>query len=669
MRRLFLVLGIVLVVLACLAGTVAALAYGSDATREGRLEVEGVAASVELAWDASGVVSVSAETLPDLAAGLGYAHAADHALAMTLWRQAGRGSLGEWFGARTRGLDRHARALGLDAVALETYRQLDDETRALLDAYADGANAALREPGVAQGDAFVLLDVEPEPWRPWDALVVERLIAYLGTPGLADTTGAARDSSLIAFVRADSTFRASLGIGGTDGARAFRAPVSGGEAFVTHQPTGRSSLDLFAPATLRLGGRSVAVATIPGTLSLPVGWTGSDGWSVFLTSPLRLEPFRGAPPPFVHSRIVERDGGETLITSPRDSSGLVLAVADALPLDPLAGASSDSLASASPDSFASAVPDSLAGSPGWRLRWSGFRPGTDVPTFARLLRGEGAPGFTLLRGDGLLVQCGAATALGAPPVWVPDLGFAAASPASARAASVLAWIKARGDTAAAPLSAAALADSDASLWAARTLRPLLRALGDRDSLDAVLDAPYAFLKGWDHRYAPDAIAPSLFETWLASHRDYTGHAPDPTDSLDVALLPFTLRIARATLRDTYGPDVIDWQWGRLQPSAALPAVEGNVADAIGRRFARSTSGSGGHPTALFPGPVPRDSTAGAGSVTWSAWATLGDAALTLRHPALRTADPTAGTAPTPLLWTPGGAAQPAGSRLTLVSPS
>ena len=661
MRRLFLAFGIVLVVLALMAGTVATLAYGSDAEREGELEVGGVAQSVELAWGASGGVSISAQTMADLALGLGYAHAADHALSMTLWRQAGRGSLGEWFGARTRGLDRHARALGLDAVALETYRQLDAETRAVLDAYAAGANAALQEPGVAQGDAFVLLDVEPELWRPWDTLVVERLIAYLGTPAFADTMGVARDSSLAAFTNADSTFRASLGIGGTDGARAFLAPVSDGQAFVAHQPAGRSSLDLFAPATLRLGRRTVAVATIPGTLSLPVGWTGAGGWSVFLTSPLRLERFRGVPPPFVHSRIVERDGSETLIATPRDSSGLVLAVADS-PLP-------DTLASSLPDTLASSSPDSLAGPSGWRLQWSGFRAGTDLPAFVGLLTGQPASGFALLRGDGLRVQDGATRALGAPPVWVPDLGFVGASPVSARAASVLAWIGGRADTTGAPLTASALANSDASLWASQTLRPLLRALGDRDSLDTVLDAPYAFLKGWDHRYAPDAIAPALFETWLASHRDYTGHDPDPTDSLDVALLPFTLRIARATLRDAYGPDVIDWQWGRLQPSASMPVVGSRTGDAFARRFDSSTSGAGGHPTALFPGPVLDDSTAGVGPATWSVWATLGNPSLAVRHPASRAADRAPGAARRRFRWSPGEATPPDAPRLTLVSPS
>ena len=632
MSRLVLALGAALVVVALLAGAVAVLAYGADAQREGSLAVEGLERAVSLSWGPESGVTVEAETLSDLALGLGYAHAADHAWTMMLWRQAGRGALSEWFGAGSRGLDRHARTLGLGALAQRTYRALDDSTRSVLDAYARGVNAALAEPGVAQGDAFVLLDVEPEVWRPWDALVVERLLAYLSTPSPgADSTwrdAAARDSLLGTFLDADSTFRTALGVGGTDGARAFAAPAADGLAFVAHQPAGTSSLALLAPATLRLGGRSTAVATIPGTLAFPVGWTGDGGWSVFLTSALDVEPFAGPLPPLVHSRIVERDGDESLLTVPRDSSGLVLSARVGAIAAPADSVTADSLAGPS-------------GAPqGLRLRWAGFRTGTDVPAFAALLAGAEAPAFRLLRGDGLRVRSGTATALGAPPALLSDGEslVAGASPDARRAAPVLSVLEARADTAGA-LTARSLAGSDASVWAAQTLVPLLRALGDRDSLDTVLDAPYAFLKGWDFRYAPDAIAPSIFEAWLESHEDYTGHAPDVRDSLDVRLLPYTLRIARATLRDRHGPDVIAWQWGRLQGGLEWPVVAERDDPVFARRFPTAVGGPGGHPTSLFPGPDPtRNAPAGQGPATWSAWATVGSPRLAVRTPLGRLAD-------------------------------
>ena len=652
MRWLFLVLSVGLIAIALLAGAVAALAYGSGPAREGELEAEGVRQPVALTWDTDGSPTIQASNEPDLLFGLGYAHAADHAWAMTLWRQAGRGGLGAWFGPEVRALDRHARALGFEALAQQTYRTLDAETRALLGAYTSGVNAALSQPGVEQGDAFVLMDVEPDPWMPWDALVVERLMAYLSTPAPASDSlwarASQRDSTLRPFLTADSTFRATLGIGGTDGARAYVAPATDGVVFVAHQPAGASALDLFAPVTLQLDGQTIAAATIPGTLSFPIGWTGTGGWSVFLTSSMQLETFTGVGPPLVHNRIVERDGDEVLVSTPRDASGLVLGPATV----------SDT---ASPT-------DSTQSS--WRLRWSGFRTATDVPAFMALIAGHSTPSFSLLRGDGMRVSSGNASALGTPPVILrppADAVFAGAAPSSAPAAETLSWLLGRRDTL--RLSAAALANADISLQAAQTLQPLLRALGDRDALDPVLDAPYAFLKGWNYRYTPDAIAPSLFESWLASHREYTGHAPDPSDSLDVQLLPFTLRIARASLRDAYGTEPTGWRWGRVQGGFFQPFGDRRGGQAFPMRFASPSVGAGGHPSALLPGPRIEDvSGTGAGPATWSAWAILGQPRLVVQTPLARVESAETDRLG-PAIFTLAGAPSTERPPLTLTSPS
>lgn len=655
MSRLFLVLIVGLVLVTLVAWTLGALAYGADADRDGELEITGVRQPVGLSWDATGTPTIEAASLPDLALGLGYAHAADHAWTMALWRQAGRGGLGAWFGTDVRSLDRHARALGFEALAKRTYRSLDADARTLLDAYAAGVNAALEQPGIAQGDAFVLMDVKPDAWAPWDALIVERLLAYLATPApIADSTWirtVRRDSSLIPFLSADSTFRASLGIGGTDGARAFVAPSAEGRVFVAHQPTGASALDLFAPATLRVDGRLLAAATVPGTLSVPIGWDGSRGWAVFLTSSLRLDSLAGAPPPMVHSRIVERDGDEVLVETPRDTSGLVVSL----------------VVPTAPDSAASLPPVAT----GWRVRWSGFSPGTDLEAFRALVTGATPKPFALLRGDGLRLDGGEATVFGAPPVRVTteDVRLVGAMPESVRAADVLTRLHAPADALRPDLSASALAGSDISLWASQTLQPLLRALGDRSTLDPVLETPYAFLKGWNHRYEPDAIAPSLFETWLESHREYTGHLPDPTDSLDVLLLPYTLRIASASLRDAYGSEAIDWQWGRVQGGFIQPLVDASRGRAVTHRFISSPVGTGGHPTALRPGPRrPAADRAGTGSgpAIWSAWGVLGQPQLTIRPPFARIASP---NRLGPAIFHLGETAPAERPRLTLFPPS
>ena len=665
MSRVLLAVGVVLVVLVALGTAVGWLAYGPAPARDGEIAVPGLGAPVAVAWPETGGVAIEAPTWAAAAAGLGYAHAADHAFEMVLWRQTARGETAAWFGDSARSADLHARRLGLDALARQTYDGLDAPTRALLDSYAHGANAALAQPGVSGSDAFVWLGLAPEPWQPWDALAVERLVAYLATPAPdASWDAAARASPAVAgFVRADATFRRGLGVSGTAFARAFAAGATGGTAVVAHQPAGASALALWVPVAFAVGGRRVAVASVPGTLSLPVGTDGAAAWSVFLTGALRVEPFAGTPPLPVYSRVVARDGDETLVAVARDSSGLVLGPAPRVPSPgPPAGPAGAGPAPPGPASPRSRLPvppptpspsaradtadtarvDSsrtrraagprIAGQ--WRIRWAGFGTGSDASAFAALAAGRAPGPFTLLLGDGLLATRGDARPLGRPPVVAS--GTASAFVAGDRTAR---WAPVRLDTLAArarrrgvPLTAAGLATDAHSPWAAQRLPPLLRALGDRDDLPRALEDPVAFLRSWDGAYTASAIGPSVFEAWLEAHRAFTGHLPDPADSADVALLPYTLRIARGDLRDTYGADPSGWRWGRLRGGVRTPVL-GRLAGTAGRRYADAPAGPGGHPTALRPGPalVPDDAPADTlgrlalspGPAVWSAWTTLG----------------------------------------------
>ncbi|HEX8386413.1 MAG TPA: penicillin acylase family protein, partial [Rubricoccaceae bacterium] len=520
---------------------------------------------------------------------------------------------------------------------------------------------------------FVLTGLTPEPWEPWDALAVERLHAYLATPAPATDSvwaEAARRSPAVArFARADAGFRRGLGFSGTAFARAFAAETPVGTAVVAHQPAGTSALALWVPTALRVGGRAVAVASVPGTLSLPAGTDGTAAWSVFLTSALTLEPFAGAPPLPVYSRVVERDGDETLVAVARDSAGLVLGPAprpaprpvprpsaaaplgtartDSVPPVPAPRArppaqARPSLPVARPPTpvrtdstgadSASAQPASV---PRWRVRWAGFRVGTDAGAFAALAQGRAPSAFTLLAGDGLLASRSGARPLGRPAVVTSGTSslFIGADRTARWAPVRLDTLAARAERRGVALTADALARDAHSPWAARRLPALLRALGPRDALPAELDEPYAFLRSWDGAYTPEAIGPTLFEAWLVAHRSFTGHLPDPADSLDAALLPYTLRIARAELRDAHGVRPADWRWGPLRGGARTPVL-GRLDGSLGRRYAPAPSGPGGHPTALRPGPalVADDAPTGAprrrpaptpGPAVWSAWTTLG----------------------------------------------
>ena len=657
MPRLLLYVGVALVLLLGLAATIGVLAYGNEPTRDGRLEVEGLSGPVTVAWSDSGQLWIEADTEADLAAGLGYAHAADYGWAVMFWRQAARGTLAEWFGDDVRPLDLHARTLGLADLARRTYEALPEADRTLLDAYARGVNRAFEEPGVAQGDAFIVADVVPGPWEPWDALAVERLHLYLGAPPLlGDTTwrAARADSAVARFVEADSTFRAFLGMSQTGYDRVYAIGSGADRTLVRHVAAGRSALPLLAPAVLRLGGTEAVVETVPGTLLSPSGWSGGLGWGILLGAPVALEPFAGEAPPRVFSRIVERDGDETLLSVARDSSGLVLRAGQPRP-------EADSAQVAGPDSAGT------ASGTGWRVRWRGFRLGTDLDASRSLRAGRVPSAGGLLGGDGLAVTASDTRVLGSPTVAVSGPGYAlvARDTLARQAARLLV----RQDSGAA--TARVRIKGTASVWARRYVSDLLDGLGARDSVPDILQVPYSYLLGWNGAYDPEAIAPSVFEHWLTAHRDLTGHLPDPADSLDAALLPYTLRIARAELRDRYGSLPYNWRWGDLQGAPAYPLL-GERQTAAARSFRRPLGPPGGHPTSLLPGPSLVFEDEVPGLAVWSVWTRLGDGRTTVRTPGMRpppsgVLDPTTDTGGTSLVLTPRVPVP--GRRLLLVPPA
>ena len=659
MSRFLVYLGLALALLAGLAAATVALAYGTEPTREGRLDLAGLGGPVTVAWGDSGAVYVEAQTEADLAAGLGYAHAADHAWAMALWRQAASGELAGWIGDEGQALDLHARALGLAGLARQTYAALPADERALLDAYARGASLALAEPGVVQSDAFLAADVTPEPWRPWDALAVERLHAYLASAPLRADSAAARDSAVVRFVAADSTFRAFLGVPAGSEGRVYAATAGVAPTLVSQTAAGSSALPLLAPAVLRVGGRSSVAATIPGTLASPAGWSGGLGWGLLLSSDLRLERYGGPAPAPVYSRLVGRDGGETLLKVARDADGIVLR----------AGRETTAPDTAAPDTAATpppaptpparagrggAVPaDSAAAdsaATGWRVRWSGFRPGSDVGAFAALRAGRLPGAFALFSREGLAATRAETRVLGRPTVAVSGAGYAlVAGDSLARyaAARVAALVGARPDSlvladsvrlrprAGRALTPGRLAEDAVSAWAAALNARLLAAMPDRDSLATALQVPYSYLRSWDGGYRADAIAPSVFEAWLVAHRDYTGHLPDPADSLDAALLPYTLRIGRAELRDRYGTLPTGWRWGALRGDGPRYPVLSGRGGVAAEPFRDPLPVPGGHPTALVPGVSWVFDDDRPGTAVWSVWSRLADGRTWVRTPAGR----------------------------------
>lgn len=167
--RILKIIGSILLILALgLGGGLGYLIAAPIPQVTGTLKVSGLISPVEVYRDDWGVPHLYADNAHDLFFAQGYTHAQDRFWQMEFWRRLGAGRLSELFGPATLSFDRFIRTLGWARTAEKEAALLDDQTRGLLQAYADGVNAYL---GAHKnlGLEFELLGIQgvkdtPEPW-------------------------------------------------------------------------------------------------------------------------------------------------------------------------------------------------------------------------------------------------------------------------------------------------------------------------------------------------------------------------------------------------------------------------------------------------------------------------------------------------------------------------
>jgi len=143
--------------------------------------VEGISAPVEIVRNTSAVPHIFGETDADVFFGLGMAHAQDRLWQMLMLRRTAQGRLSELFGPATVQVDDLMRRLDLDRYANASVAELEPETLAALEAYADGVNEWIRivsDEALGRGAPELLL-FEPEiaPWRPADSVALTLVMA------------------------------------------------------------------------------------------------------------------------------------------------------------------------------------------------------------------------------------------------------------------------------------------------------------------------------------------------------------------------------------------------------------------------------------------------------------------------------------------------------------
>ena len=140
-------------------------------------KVPGLHSEVKVIRDIDGIPHIIGKSEHDVVFVQGYLHAQDRFFQMDFSRRQGSGTLAELLGPPALGSDVQLRTFGLRRASQLSLPALSPETRAGLQAYADGVNFFLNTQALPP-EYGVLEITQAEPWTPLDSVVVGKLIAF-----------------------------------------------------------------------------------------------------------------------------------------------------------------------------------------------------------------------------------------------------------------------------------------------------------------------------------------------------------------------------------------------------------------------------------------------------------------------------------------------------------
>ena len=151
---------------------------------DGQIKAEGLDGAVDIYRDAMGIPHIYASTSHDIFFAQGYVHAQDRFWQMDSWRHIGSGELSKMFGSGQVETDTFLRTLGWRQTAEAEWEQLGPEPKAILQAYAEGVNAYLKDhKDTALSLEYSILgllspDYELEEWTPIHSLTWGKAMAW-----------------------------------------------------------------------------------------------------------------------------------------------------------------------------------------------------------------------------------------------------------------------------------------------------------------------------------------------------------------------------------------------------------------------------------------------------------------------------------------------------------
>jgi penicillin amidase len=155
----------------------ASVALGLRAAAQDAGTISGLSlgAPVRVIRDARGIPHIRAATLHDLFYAQGFSEASDRLFEMDVTRRYAYGRLAEMFGAKALAMDEAMRGADIADIAAREWQAMDAQTRAVLQAFSDGVNAAeQRQPLPVE---YRMLLYRPQAWTPQDSIAVSLVAA------------------------------------------------------------------------------------------------------------------------------------------------------------------------------------------------------------------------------------------------------------------------------------------------------------------------------------------------------------------------------------------------------------------------------------------------------------------------------------------------------------
>ena len=156
----------------------AAYLYSAQSNISGKRTIKTLGDSVAITFDEVDIPHIKAKSQADAYFALGYLHASERSWQMEMNRRIASGRLSEILGNDTVKIDRFVRTLGIKRAAERQFDRYPVSAKRLLQAYADGVNAANAQLGWALPIEYFLTGSKPGHWSPTDSVAWMLMMAY-----------------------------------------------------------------------------------------------------------------------------------------------------------------------------------------------------------------------------------------------------------------------------------------------------------------------------------------------------------------------------------------------------------------------------------------------------------------------------------------------------------